>query len=69
MPTKPNRHIITTVEQSKQSLVYPFTEDEYRKGIVTLNNNNAAGIDDVQLKHLGPRSHSWFTLDAQNVLH
>ena len=26
MPTKPKRHIITTVEQSEQSLVYPFTD-------------------------------------------
>ena len=47
MPTKPKRPILTTVEESEQSLVYPFTEEEYRKGIVTLNNNKAAGIDDV----------------------
>ena len=62
MPTKPKRPILTTVEQSEQSLVYPFTEEEHRKGIVTLKNNKAAGIDDVlveQLKHLGPRAHSW----------
>ena len=48
--------------QSDQSLVYPFTEEEHRKGIATLKNNNAAGVDDVlveQLKHLGPRAHRW----------
>ena len=62
MPTKPNRPILTTVEHSEQSLVYPFTKDEYREGIAILNNNKAAGIDDVlveQLKHLGPRAHRW----------
>ena len=62
MTTKPNRPILTTVEQSEQSLVYPFTEEEYRKGIATLKNNKAAGIDDIlveQLKHLGPRAHMW----------
>ena len=55
MSTKPKRPIITTVEQSEQSLVYPFTEEEYKKGIATLKTNKAAGIDDVlveQLKHL-----------------
>ena len=62
MPTNPKRPIITTVEQSEQSLIYPFTEEEYRKGIATLNNNKAAGIDDVlveQLKHIGPKVHRW----------
>ena len=47
MPTKPKRPILHTVEQSEQSLVYPFTEEEYRKGIATLKNNKAAGIDDL----------------------
>ena len=62
MPTKSKPYILTTVEQSEQSLVYPFTEEEYRKGIATLKNNKAAGIDDVlveQLKHLGPIAHRW----------
>ena len=60
MPTKPTRPILTTVEQSEHLLVYPFTEEEYRKGKVTLKNNKAAGIDDVlgeQLKHLGHGAH------------
>ena len=62
MPTKPNRPILTTVEQSEQSLRYPFTEEEYRKSIATLKNNKTTGIDDVlveQLKHLGHRAHMW----------
>ena len=62
MTAKPKRPILNTVEQSEQSLVYPFTEEEYCKEIATLNDNKAAGIDDVlleQLKHLGPREHRW----------
>ena len=62
MPTKPKRHILTTVDQREQSLVYPFTEEEYNKGITTLKNNKAAGIDYVlveQLTHLGPIAHRW----------
>ena len=46
------RPILTTVEQSEHSLVYPFTEEEYRKGIATLKNNKAAGIDDVLVEQL-----------------
>ena len=49
------------------SPVYPFTDEEYRKGIATLKNNKATGIDDVlveQLKHPGPvvvvRLSVWF---------
>ena len=62
MPTKPKCPILTTVEQSEQSLVYPFTEEEYRKEIAILKNNKTTGIDDVlaeQLKHLGPKAHRW----------
>ena len=62
MPTKPKHPVLTTVEQSEQSLVYPFTDEEYRIGIATLKNNKEAGIDDIlveQLKHLGPRAHRW----------
>ena len=62
MLTKPKSHILTTAEQGDQSLVYPFTEVEYRKEIATLKNNKAADIEDVlveQLKHIGPRAHRW----------
>ena len=62
MPIRPKRPILTTVEPSEQSIVYPFTEEEYRKGIATLKNNKAVGIDNVlveQLKHLVPRAHRW----------
>ena len=49
MPTKPKRPILSTEEQSEQSLVHPFTEEEYWKGIMTPENNKAAGIDVVAL--------------------
>ena len=62
MLTKPKSPILTTADQGEQSLVYQFTEVEYRKEIATLKNNKAADIEDVlveQLKHIGPRAHRW----------
>ena len=43
-------------------MVFPFSKEDYRKGIATLKNNKAAGIDGVpveQLKNLGPKTHKW----------
>ena len=43
-------------------MVYPFSEEEYRKGVSIPKNNKAAGRDNVlleQLKSLGPKSHRW----------
>ena len=43
-------------------MVYPFSEEEYRKGVTILKNNNASDRDDVlveQLKNLGPNSNRW----------
>ena len=59
MPSKPKRPVIPETEAGT-SMVSPFSEDEYRKGVATLNNNKAAGRDDVlveQLKNLGPNAH------------
>ena len=36
MTTNTKRPILTTAEQGEQSLVYPITQEEYRKGIATL---------------------------------
>ena len=55
MPTKPK------CPKLSQLVVFPFTKEEY-KGIATLKNKNAAGINDVlveQLKNLVPRAHTW----------
>ena len=52
----PKRHFLTTSEQGEQSLVHQFTDEEYRKGIATLKNNKAAGIDDMH--HPTPEPHS-----------
>ena len=43
-------------------MVYPFSNEEYRKGTAALKNNKAAGRDDLlveQLKHLCPKAHKW----------
>ena len=40
-------------------MLYTFNEEEYRKGVVILKNNKAAGRDDVlveQLKNLGHKA-------------
>ena len=61
MPSKPKRPVIPETEAGT-SMVSPFSEDEYRKGVATLKNNKAAGRDDVlveQLKNLGPNAHKW----------
>ena len=59
IPTKPK---LFPIREDDSSLVFPFTEEEYKKDITTLKNKKAAGIDDVlveQLKNLGPRTHRW----------
>ena len=43
-------------------MVYPFSEEEYRKGVAILKNNKASDRDDVlveQLKNPGPKVHRW----------
>ena len=43
-------------------MVYPFSKEEYRKGVAILKNNKASGRDDVlveQLKNIGPKGHRW----------
>ena len=61
MQTKPKCPKLSPVSENDSSQVFPLTEEEYKKGIATLKNKKAAGIDDVlveQLKNLGPRAHS-----------
>ena len=36
MPTKPKRPKFSPISEDNSSLVFPFTEEEYKKGIVTL---------------------------------
>ena len=60
MSNKPKRPVLSPT--AEESMVYPFSEEEYRRGIATLKSNKAAGIDDVlveQLKNLGPKPHKW----------
>ena len=62
MPTKPKCPKLSPIREDDSSLVFSFTEEEYKKGIATQKNKKAAGIDDVlveQRKNLGPRAHRW----------
>ena len=62
MPSKPNRPVLPPATEGDYSMVYPFSEEEYRKGVAILKNNKASGRDDglvEQLKNLGPKAHRW----------
>ena len=68
MPSKPKRPVIPETEAGT-SMVSPFSEGEYRKGVAILKNNKAAGRDDVlveQLKNLGPNAHKWLRAMLNN---
>ena len=66
MPSKPKRPVLPPATEGDTSKVYPFSKGEYNKGVAALNNNKAAGRDDIlveQLKHLVPK------VAAQHMLH
>ena len=47
MPSKPKRNILSPATEGDYSMVYPFSEEEYRKGVAILTNDKAAGRGDV----------------------
>ena len=49
MPTKPKCPKLSPISEDDSSLVFPFTEEEYKKGIAALKNKKAAGIDNVNI--------------------
>ena len=62
MSSKPKRPVLPPATEGDYSMVYPFSEEEYRKGMAILKNNKASGRHDVlveQLKNLGPKAHRW----------
>ena len=61
MPTKSKYPKLSPNIEDDSSLVFPFTEEEYKKGIATLKNNKTVGIDDVlvEQKKIEPRAHKW----------
>ena len=68
MSRKPKRPVLPTDVTGEVSLVYPFSEKEYRKGIAVVKNGKAAGLDDVMVKqqhYLGPTLHNYL-LDMHN---
>ena len=69
IPTKPKCPKLSPVSGDDSSLVLPFTEEQYKKDIVTLKNKKEVGIDDILVKeqnNLGPRAHRWLH-SLQNV--
>ena len=62
MPSKPKRPVLPPATEGDYSMVYPFSEEEYRNGVAILKNNKASGRYDVlveQLNNLGSKSHRW----------
>ena len=60
MSSKPKRPVLPPATERDYSMVYPFSEEEYRKGVAILKNNKASYIDDVlveQLNNIGPKAH------------
>ena len=46
-PNKPKRPVPPQSREGMGSVVYPFNEEGYNKGIAALKNGNAAGLYDV----------------------
>ena len=70
MPRKPKRPVLHTDATGEMTLVYPFSEEEYMKGIVAPKNRKYAGIDDVlvkQLNNLGPTKQGTKIVGTVNV--
>ena len=60
--SKPQRPVLPPATERDYSMVYPFSEEEYRKGVAILKNNKASDRVDVlveQLKNIGPKAHIW----------
>ena len=62
IPSKPT--------EGDYSMVYPFSGEEYKKGVAILQNNKVAGREDVlveQLKTLSPNTHGWLLTMLNNA--
>ena len=60
--SKPKRPVLPPTTERDYSMVYPFSEEEYRKGVAIMKNNEASGSDDVQVEQLktpGPKAYRW----------
>ena len=67
MSNKPKRPLLSPT--TEESMVYLFSEVEYRRSIATLINKKAAGIVYVlveYLKNLVPRTHKWLLAMLNN---
>ena len=68
MSTKLKRPALPPTTEVGESMVYPFSEEEYRRGIAALK-NKAAGIDDAlveDLKNVGPKTHCLSEIPGSN---
>ena len=52
MSTKPKRPELLSTTEVEEAMVYPFSKEEYRRGIAALKNNKSAAIDYVLVEQL-----------------
>ena len=67
MPSKPKRPVLDPSTEEDYSMVYPFSDEEYRKGVAILKNKKASGRDDVLVEQL--KKHQTDTACAWLVCH
>ena len=70
MPGKPKCPVLPTEASGRVTLVYPFSEGEYRKGIAALKSAKAVGISDVlqeQLKNIEKPRTSGYLIGSTNI--
>ena len=65
MSNKPKRPVLSPT--AEESMVYPLSEEEYRRGIATLKNNRPDGIDDVLVEHQTDTACSWLVCHSATV--
>ena len=46
IPSKPKRIVLHSATEGDHSMVYPFSNEEHRKGVVIVKNNKASGRED-----------------------
>ena len=70
MRSKRNRPVLPPATEVDHSMVYPFSREEYMKGITILKNNkDMINFLVVNLKNLSPKAYRWLLTMLNKMLH
>ena len=71
MPSKPRRNVLPSATEGDTCMVYPFSEEEYRKEVALLKKTKKTLADVLveKLKNIGPRAQLVLSCNAQQMLH